>query len=51
MVDNARELATRLQTVKGHPGYQVRYAVILQETHNTGIPASNSRGVAFFLQP
>jgi hypothetical protein len=51
MVDNAHELATRLQAIKGAPGYQVRYALFPQETHNTGIPASTSRGVAFFVLP
>jgi uncharacterized protein len=51
MVDNARELATRLQAVKGSPGYKVQYALFPQETHNSGIPASTSRGVAFSVLP
>lgn len=51
MVDNARELAGRLKAVKGAPGYQVRYALFPQETHETGIPASTSRGVAFVVTP
>lgn len=51
MVDNARELAARLQALKGAPGYQVRYVVFPQETHRTGIPASTSRAVAFVLAP
>lgn len=51
MVENARELAARLQALKGAPGYQVRYVVFPQETHRTGIPASTSRAVAFVLAP
>ena len=42
-----RELAARLKAVKGPPGYEVRYALFPEETHNSGIPASTSRGVAF----
>ena len=51
MVDNARELAGRLKAVKGGPGYEVRYALFPEETHQTGIPASTSRGVAFVVHP
>jgi len=51
MVDNARELAARLQALKGAGGYEVRYVVFPQETHRTGIPAATSRGVAFALVP
>ena len=47
MVDNARELANRLKAIKGGPGYEVTYVLFPEETHNTGIPASTSRGVAF----
>lgn len=47
MVDNARELASRLKAVKGGPGYEVRYVLFPEETHNSGGPASTSRGVAF----
>jgi predicted alpha/beta superfamily hydrolase len=49
MVDNARALATRLNAVKSGPGYEVRYVLFPQETHQTGIPASTSRGVAFVI--
>ena len=51
MVDNARELAMRLQAIRGAAGYHVRYALFPQETHQTGIPASTSRGVAFIAMP
>lgn len=51
MVDNAHELATRLQALKGGAGYKVQYALFPQETHNSGIPASTSRGVAFSILP
>ena len=51
MVDNARELAARLKAVKGAAGYEVRYALFPEETHQTGIPASTSRGVAFVVHP
>jgi predicted alpha/beta superfamily hydrolase len=47
MVDNARELADTLRRIKGRNGYRVEYALFLNETHNSGIPASTSRGVAF----
>ncbi len=47
MVDNAKELAARLKALKGGPGYEVRYVLFPEETHETGIPASTSRGVAF----
>lgn len=51
MVDNARELATRLKALSGAKGYEVRYTVFAGETHNTGIPAATSRGVAFLVKP
>jgi predicted alpha/beta superfamily hydrolase len=51
MVDNARELADRLKAVKGGAGYEVDYALFPNETHNSGIPASTSRGVAFVTRP
>jgi predicted alpha/beta superfamily hydrolase len=51
MVDNARELATRLEEIKGPAGYDVRYVLFPSETHVTGIPASTSRGVAFISVP
>lgn len=47
MVDNARELAETLRKIKGANGYSVDYVVFPDETHNSGIPASTSRGVAF----
>ncbi len=45
MVDNAHALAKRLGTVRGGPGYSVRYALFAQETHLSGIAAATSRGV------
>lgn len=51
MVDNARELADRLSAIKGAPGFEVDYALFSNETHNSGIPASTSRGVAFVTRP
>ena len=50
MVDNARELAERLKALPGAAGYTVRYALFADETHNSGIPASTSRAVAFALE-
>jgi len=47
MVDNARELADRLKALRGGAGYEVRYTLFPEETHQTGIPAATSRGVAF----
>lgn len=47
MVDNARDVAEALRKLKGANGYRVEYAVFADETHNSGIPASTSRGVAF----
>lgn len=49
MVDNARELAERLKALPGGAGYEVRYALFADETHNTGIPAAVTRGVTFAL--
>jgi predicted alpha/beta superfamily hydrolase len=47
MVDNARDLAGRLKSLAGAPGYEVRYTLFPEETHLTGIPVATSRGVAF----
>jgi predicted alpha/beta superfamily hydrolase len=47
MVDNARDVAETLRRIKGTNGYRVDYALFPNETHNSGIPASTSRGVAF----
>jgi hypothetical protein len=49
MVDGAREFAERLKSIKGSPEYSVTYVVLSGETHNTGIPASTSRGIAFVV--
>ncbi|WP_293383988.1 alpha/beta hydrolase-fold protein [Phenylobacterium sp.] len=49
--DRMVDLATRLQALKGPPGYRVQYALFPRETHNSGIPASTSRGVAFSVLP
>jgi predicted alpha/beta superfamily hydrolase len=47
MVDNAREVAEALRKIKGTNGYRVDYVLFPNETHNSGVPASTSRGVAF----
>lgn len=51
MVDNARALAARLGAVEGPAGYDVRYALFVNETHLTGIPAATSRAIAFAIAP
>jgi len=51
MVDNARELAARLQQIKGGPGYVVRFHAFEDEDHLTALPASISRALAFALRP
>jgi uncharacterized protein len=51
MVDNARELESRLQAIKGSGGYEVRYFLFSQETHISGIPAAASRGLVFIASP
>lgn len=51
MVDNARELAGRLSGLRGAAGYRVKYAVLADETHVTGIPAAFSRGANFLYPP
>jgi len=51
MVDNARELASRLMALQGGAGYKVRYTLFPEETHLSGMPASTSRGVAFIGVP
>ena len=50
MVDNARDLASRLKALGGAAGYEVNYSVFAEERHDTGIPAAFSRG-ANFLYP
>ncbi|MBY8825603.1 hypothetical protein K7G82_25095 [Sphingomonas colocasiae] len=47
MVDNAREAAEALRKIQGRNGYRADYALFPGETHNSGIPAATSRGVAF----
>jgi predicted alpha/beta superfamily hydrolase len=49
MVDNASELAARLKALKGGPGYEVKYSVFPEESHNTGTPAAASRGANFLF--
>jgi predicted alpha/beta superfamily hydrolase len=51
MVDNARELESRLQAIQGSTGYDVQYFLFLHETHGSGIPAAASRGIAFISRP
>lgn len=51
MVDNALDLAMRLQRVKGAPGYCVRYHAFEGEDHLTALPASISRALSFALIP
>lgn len=50
MVDSARDLAARLRTIAGRPGYRVEYVVFAGETHLTGIPAAVSRGLDFAMR-
>jgi predicted alpha/beta superfamily hydrolase len=45
MVDNARDLATRLAAVKGPPGYRVTGIVLPDEGHLSEPPAALSRAV------
>jgi len=49
MVDNAREFAERLKSIKGSPDYSVSYVVLQGESHNSGLPAATSRGVALVV--
>lgn len=51
MVDNARDLATRLKALEGGSSYTVRYSLFLEETHLSGIAAALSRGVTFVVVP
>ena len=51
MVENAKALAGRLQSIKGSAGYRVEYVVFDGETHLSGIPAAVSRGYFFAMQP
>jgi predicted alpha/beta superfamily hydrolase len=51
MVDNARQVAETLQKITGRGSYRVDYILFPNETHNSGIPASTSRGVAFVESP
>jgi predicted alpha/beta superfamily hydrolase len=51
MVDNARELAARLQQVKGKPGYGISFHAFEGEDHLTALPASIGRALAFVLRP
>jgi hypothetical protein len=51
MVDNAGDLAQRLQTLAGAPGYLVRYQAFEGDDHLTAIAASIARALAFALRP
>jgi len=51
MVDNARDLAARLASIKGGTGYSVRFHAFDGEDHLTVLPASISRAMAFALRP
>jgi predicted alpha/beta superfamily hydrolase len=51
MVDNARDLATCLQQIKGGPRYRVSFRAFEEEDHLTVLPASIGRALAFALRP
>lgn len=51
VVDNARELAGRLQQIKGGPGYVVRFHAFEDEDHLTALSTSIGRALAFALRP
>jgi ferri-bacillibactin esterase len=50
MVDNAREMAGRLQQLNGGPGYEVRFHAFEGEDHLTATSASVGRALAFALE-
>jgi uncharacterized protein len=50
MVDNARDLAGRLQSLKGRPGYAIRFHALADEDHLSVIPTAISRTLAFALR-
>jgi predicted alpha/beta superfamily hydrolase len=47
MVSGARGLATRMETVHGGAGYEVRFQAFEGENHGTVLPAALSRGMHF----
>jgi hypothetical protein len=49
MVDNARELGQRLAGCRGGAGYKAAFHEFEGENHQTVIPATISRAVAFAL--
>jgi len=51
MADNARELAERLQGLKGAPPYTVALHIFEGEDHKSVIPASLGRALAYALTP
>jgi predicted alpha/beta superfamily hydrolase len=51
MVDNARELALRLQQIKGGDDYLVRFQVFEDESHLSVLSASIGRALGFALGP
>ena len=51
MVDNARDLASRLKGIGGRPGYEVRFHAFSGEDHLTSLPASIGRALDFVLRP
>jgi uncharacterized protein len=51
MIDNAREFAVQLKSIKGSPGFSVSYVLLQGESHNSGVPAATSRGVALAVSP
>ena len=51
MVDNARNLASRLKGIGGRPGYEARFHAFSGEDHLTSLPASIGRALDFVLRP
>ena len=49
MIAEARELATRLGSVPGAPGYRVEFVSFSDENHVTVVPALIARGLTFAL--
>lgn len=50
MVDNARELARELESIRGSEGYLMRYQMLEGETHQSVVAATISRAIGFSLR-
>jgi hypothetical protein len=49
MIDNVQSLGAQLHAQQGKAGYVVETRVLQDQTHNSEVPATLSRGLSFVL--